>query len=413
MRHRPRPRTILATGAAAVLGCLALLVLLAALVGRSPPAWVPVPVQALAFDVRLAVGPPTKKMVTLTRMPLRDTRVYFDRLGRYRAAADLGLPVPATLYPPTSAGPGPGILLLHGSTPEGRKMGLYRFLGGMLADRGYTVLSIDHGSTGDAAVGLRALASLEEVAAGGLSIVGHSAGAAVALGLGIADDDVARIVAIGPGVRIEDRAATEGAYFQRRELRYRLEPRVEDPDTFPPRRSIEVTTGYFSHPDHKPLLLVQGEQEDPNDRAFLGRLHSGMAGPATLLTVAGADHYMNVLNAGPLVVYDRGAAELLLDGLVAWLPPGSATACGTADQPCDWPGVALILVLALAAGAIGLGALGLTLLFLRQRRRSTVSGAGPASADDPGRNTSQRSAAGLRAGEPGARTRDRAWPSRS
>jgi acetyl esterase/lipase len=370
MRLRPQPRTIVAVGATAVLGCLALLVLLAALVGRSPPAWVPVPVQALAFDVRLAVGPPTKKMGTLRRMPLRDTRVYLDRLGRYRDAADLGLPVPGTLYPPTSPGPGPAILLLHGSTPEGRKMGLYRFLGRMFADRGYTVLSIDHGSTGDAAVGLRALASLEQVAPGGLSVVGHSAGAAVALGLGIPDDDVTRIVAIGPGVRIESRAAIESAYFQRRELRYGLDPRVQGPDTFPPSRAIEVTTGYFSHPDHKPLLLVQGELEDPDDRAFLGRLHSAMAGPATLLTVAGADHYMNVLNAGPLVVYDRGAAELLLDGLVAWMPPGSATACGSADQPCNWPGVGLIVVLALATGAVGLAALGLTLLFDRQWRRA-------------------------------------------
>jgi len=368
-RGRVRRSTIVIGSGLAVVGCLIVLVLLAALIGRSPPSWVPAPVQTLAFDVRLAVAPPAKKLATLSRMPPGNTRVYLDRLGRYRDAAELGLAVPGTLYQPGPMGPGPGILLLHGSTPEGRRMGLYRLLARTLAERGYTVLNIDHGSTGDAAAGLRLLRSIEDVAGDDLSIVGHSAGAAVALGLGIPDDGVARIVVIGPGVRVEERARTESAYFQRRQLRYGQEPRVDAADTFPPSRLLEASMDYFSRPDHKPLLLIQGELEDADDRAFLRELHAGMAGPTSMLTVAGADHYMNVLSFGPLVLYDPGAAEQLLEGLVEWLPAGSAAGCGPAGQPCDWLGIPLLVLLAIGAPAAGLPALGLTVLFLRRRRR--------------------------------------------
>jgi pimeloyl-ACP methyl ester carboxylesterase len=368
-RGRPRRSTVVVGSALAVVGCLILLVLLAALIGRSPPSWVPAPVQTLAFEVRLAVAPPAKKLVTLSRMPLGGTRVYLDRLGRYPDAAELGLTVPGTLYRPEPMGPGPGILLLHGSTPEGRRMGLYRLLARMLAERGHTVLNIDHGSTGDAAAGLRLLGSLEDVAGDDLSIVGHSAGAAVALGLGIPDDRVARIVVIGPGVRVEERARTESEYFQRRQLRYGREPRVQAADTFPPSRLLEASMDYFSRPDHKPLLLIQGELEDADDRAFLRELHAAMAGPTSILLVAGADHYMNVLGFGPLVLYDQRAAEQLLTGVTGWLPAGSAAGCGAAGQPCDWPGIPLLVVLAIAAPAAGLAVLGPAVLFLRRRRR--------------------------------------------
>jgi hypothetical protein len=119
--------------------CLALVVLLAAAVGRAPAPWVPEPVQNLAFDARLAVGPPAKKLVTAMGMPLRDSRVYLDRRQGQRDAEHMGSAVPGTLFQPEGPGPYPGILLLHGSTPEGRRMGLYRLLGGALADRGYVV----------------------------------------------------------------------------------------------------------------------------------------------------------------------------------------------------------------------------------------------------------------------------------
>jgi pimeloyl-ACP methyl ester carboxylesterase len=322
-----------------------------------PPRWggLPQPFQNLAFDARLAVGPPAKKLVTAMGMPLHDSRVYLDRRHGQGDAERMGSAVPGTLYHPEAAGPGPypGILLLHGSTPEGWRMGLYRLLGRALADRGYVVLSIDHGSTGDAAAGLEFLRSLGAVDDAGLTIVGHSGGAAVALSAGIPHHDVSRIVAIAPGVRVEERAETESAYFARRRLRYGKPARIPESDAFPPRQTLEFHMDVFARSDHKPLLLVQGEREDRDDREFLRGLHATMAGPVTLLIVPDADHYMNVINVGPLVAYDPGAAERLVAGIDGWLTGGPAAAgCEEAGSTCGWPGYALLPLLALAVGMI-------------------------------------------------------------
>lgn len=378
---RPRTRTgVLA--AFLVAGFIVLAVLFAGAVGRAPPDWVPDPVQNLAFDVRLFAAPLAKKAATATHVPPRQARVYLDRsVSAETVETPLG-GVPGTLYRPSGIGPHPGVLLLHGSTPEGRNMGLYRLLGRMLAQRGYLVLSIDHGSTGDAAAGLRMLESLDDVTAGGLAVVGHSGGAAVAVSAGLPDPAVTRLVAIGPGVRYAKRAETESGYFERRRLRYGQPARVEG-DTFPVREPIEFHAEALARPDHKPLLLVQGEAEDARDRAFLRELHAAMAGPATLMIVPEADHYMNVLNFGPIVAYDPGAMDRLAAGLDSWLAGTPRPACPVGIGSCAWPGVPALLVLSLLAAALILPAA--IVLGLRLRRRP------------PGRKPAPRAPQGIEA----------------
>lgn len=250
-------------------------------------------------------------------------------------------------------------------------MGLYRLLGRELARRGHAVLSIDHATPGDALAGLRLLSALEEVDGGALTVLGHSRGAATALSVGIPTPEVARIVAMGPGVRAEERAAEEGAYFRRRALRYSPAPADAEEGGLEEPARLEYHMDYFARPDHKPLLLVQGELEDGADRVFLRQLHASMAGPATMVTVGGADHYMNVANFGPVVIYDRKAATYLLTALDNWLADGSGTGCGPGSSGCEWPGVPFLVVL-LAVPAAGLPALGLTVHLLR-RRSSQVS----------------------------------------
>jgi pimeloyl-ACP methyl ester carboxylesterase len=96
--------------------------------------------------------------------------------------------------------------------------------------------------------------------------MGHSGGAAVALSTGIPHHDVSRIVAIAPGVRVEQRTATASAYFAWRRLRYGKPARVPESDAFPARQTLEFHMDIFARSDHKPLLLVQGEREDRDDR---------------------------------------------------------------------------------------------------------------------------------------------------
>jgi hypothetical protein len=74
-----------------------------------------------------------------------------------------------------------------------------------------------------------------------------------------------------------------------------------------------------------------------------------MADPASLLIIPDADHYMNVINIGPIVAYDPVAAERLVAGIDGWLTGGSVAAgCGEAGSMCGWPGYSRLPLLALA-----------------------------------------------------------------
>jgi acetyl esterase/lipase len=124
-------------------------VLPAVVFGRTPPSWVPEPLRNWAFDVRLTVAPPIKKISSVAQGSVQDINAYVDNYGRNVKIQSQGLTITGTLYEPDAAGERPAILLLHGSTPEGRKLGLYRVLGKGLADRGYVVFTIDRRGYGD------------------------------------------------------------------------------------------------------------------------------------------------------------------------------------------------------------------------------------------------------------------------
>ena len=63
----------------------------------------------------------------------------FDQSGERITFESDGMTLVGTLYTPENEKASPAIVLIHGSTPEGRNMGLYRILGDELAQSGYTV----------------------------------------------------------------------------------------------------------------------------------------------------------------------------------------------------------------------------------------------------------------------------------
>ena len=159
--------------------------------------------QARTRDLRLRLAPTAKALSSVVRGSFLDDRVYLEDEGETVSFDSQGLRIAATLYRPKGEGKRPGILLLHGSTPEGRKLGLYRVLGRELAARGYVVLSTDHRGfgesedpprtdipaaldfVGDARVAVAYLASLDGVDTRRLYMLGHSFGGDVGLTAGI------------------------------------------------------------------------------------------------------------------------------------------------------------------------------------------------------------------------------------
>lgn len=261
-----------------VLAFTALLVLIlapiafAGWVGQNPPDWVPTPLVTFAFDVRLATAPLAKKAVSLSRGSPLDKRVYLSRPGEDARFASGNVEIVGSLYGSGQGdGARPGVLLLHGSTPEGRRMGLYRIMAEALAERGYAVLAIDqrgfgesapaaephredaYDYVGDAVRALAYLAARPGVDSMRLSVVGHSFGVGIALTAGLSDPRTQGIVIISPGApgpppapagahteahaEAVARAETHVEGVVDAEAVARAEPPTEDPDLDAPRGS--------------------------------------------------------------------------------------------------------------------------------------------------------------------------------
>lgn len=337
-----RRRLLIAAFALFLVAFLA--VLPAAAFGHTPPAWAPAPLQNYAFDVELALAPSAKKVSSILAGSLQDERAYVDGYGERVVFQEGGLDVVGSLYRPEGGGASPGVILLHGSTPEGRKLGLYRVLGHELASRGYTVLSLDqrgygesadppdlndiaaYDTTGDIRAGVDYLSAVPGMDVSRLYIIGHSGGADPAIAVGIEDPRLLKIVAIGPPRRVDERFGSIGgpefAYFQRRSMRYM---RLREPipavvfQELSQSNNIEKYKDYFSSPEHKPLLLVDGSLESEADRLYLQEYYDSISEPKAYVTLADADHYANTANFGPVVILDERAAAELADALDSWL----------------------------------------------------------------------------------------------
>jgi pimeloyl-ACP methyl ester carboxylesterase len=328
--------------AVCLMGCFFALVLVGA--GRTPPSWLPEPLQNSIFDVRLMLASPGKKLSSIAQGSFLDDRVYLDTHGEKFELENEGIKLVGTQYTPEGQGPFPGILLLHGSTPEGRKLGLYRILGRELARRGFVVVTLDRrgygesgdplhlnlaaafDSTSDALAAINYLASLGHINMDNIHIIGHSAGAKPAFSAGVQTLSVQKIVAIGPPRRVSERLLSaeesEVSYFQRRKMRY-----MKLPESIPDEvylelflsRNLEGYLSYFTSDVHKPIFLIDGDLESEQDRQYLWQVYSEMSDPKKYLTLQDADHYANVANIGAIVFYDQRVMGELVQHLESWL----------------------------------------------------------------------------------------------
>jgi pimeloyl-ACP methyl ester carboxylesterase len=307
----------------------------------APPAWVPEPLAFWGFDMRLLISRPLINFSSLAQAVRGETSVTYIDDGQQITIQSNGLTIVGDLYEADVSGSKPAVLLLHGSTPQGRKLGLYRLMSSKLAESGYIVLAIDLRGFGqsdnpsdvkdvdnfnfsaDVAAALDYLKSLPEVNPERIFLVGHSFGGDVAVAaVATQAVSVEKLVLLGPGRRSLERGgepdAPEFEYFRRRDMRYMWLPSAIPVEIFKSYRTtmpLENHLDYFAQPTHTPLLLLDGELESKEDQQFLQEIFSLVAGKKAYSTLAKADHHVNVANFGPLILYDMAPLNQLLQEL--------------------------------------------------------------------------------------------------
>lgn len=211
----------------------------------------------------------------------------------------------------------PGIVLLHGSSVHGRRLPLYPALAYELTRSGYHVLAIDlrgFGESddpaalddpaawdfaGDAIAAVDSLLRWAAVDTSRIYLVGHSFGAGPALAAAQRDPRIAKVVMIGPTRRYTERFLTPGApdsayYVERwqRDMRLPAQVPYETMVEVAQRQNVEhYADGRYR--TRVPVLLTDGEREDPTDLASLRNVAMRMGSSATYWTTPGTDHYLH------------------------------------------------------------------------------------------------------------------------
>ena len=327
--------------------CLILFVLVPALTfAPTPPAWVPDPVARWSYDMRLLIGRPITTLSSLSRAIAGNPEISINQNGQPVSFLSGDLTIQGSLFGVEDNGSKkPAILLLHGSTPRGRDLGIYRLLADKLAARDVIVLTIDLRGFGqsddpadlndpasfdfveDVEVALTYLQGISAVKPDSIHLVGHSLGADVAL-TAVAESNlnVKSLILIGPGRRFIERGGTPGApefdYFKRREMRYmQLDQEITD-DVFLAYRTkmpLENHIDFLSKSDHVPVLLIDGGLENTNDLQFLQNVHTATAPKTSYVTLEMADHYVNIAGIGPVIIFDENAVEQLVQAIVTFI----------------------------------------------------------------------------------------------
>ena len=271
-----------------------------------------------------------------------------DREVRIRLPS--GFEIPISIYDRGGPHERSGIVLVHGNTWLGRNLSTYRLLASLLARKGYIVLTFDKVGFGESddpfGQGPSAVAAAwnksgqtnavfqylienTPVDRHDLSIIGHSGGVDQALEVGLAREDISRIVImVAPPVRLKDGSEppNRSAYFSNR---------FKDTYSFIYGRDVPVwfnweLTGvkdldpdyywkYFRSKGHKPLMVVLGECDNPEGHKYVKHLFNHFVQPKKLALIKRSDHYLNTAQSLGLVFYDRAVARQIVDELVSWL----------------------------------------------------------------------------------------------
>jgi pimeloyl-ACP methyl ester carboxylesterase len=261
-----------------------------------------------------------------------------------------GLSIAGSLYGSKTKTMRPGIILLHGNTPLGRKLAIYKILAEKLRKRGYLVLTMDFAGFGESddpfSVGTKeALDETKDVDAAikyfktlinldqdRIYVIGHSGGADAAVGLCIKDPNVQGVILIGPPRRVAERSQDprDQDYFWERAKRSRREVYGKEFPAwftkemflamqFPIPKEDEDYLDYFSQKVHKPILLIDGELESDKDKIYLQKAFDKLSEPKEYITIENSDHYFNTKNLDCFVFYDKKVISKAVNTIDRWI----------------------------------------------------------------------------------------------
>lgn len=244
-------------------------------------------------------------------------------------AGENDVKITADLRVPERTGKAPAILLLHGSSPWGRKNGFIQYLSYRLLKEGWIVLAPDErgfGETDDpknvsdpAAWDIRSdvrkcidfLFSNPKVDRGKVYVLGHSLGAGYALEAALYDSRVKALILVGPPRFLGGSGKGTVTYWDR--IRFSAErglgKPVEEEVVAVHSRGMDIAEfgkGALKRPGHMPILLIDGENERAADKRFLGKVAADITPPLVYVTLPETGHYVGVYNLfGSRRVYYR------------------------------------------------------------------------------------------------------------
>jgi len=228
-----------------------------------------------------------------------------------------GFQIFAGLRAPHRENPSPAILLLHGSSPWGRKIGLIRLLALRFEEGGWVVLSPDARGFGRTSDPQDTLTNPEAWAVKNdvrrcidflsahnrtdphrIYVLGHSMGAGHALEGALEDPRVRGLILIGPPV-FNSGAKTSlwirARFSADRELQQPISEEVMKARILSTDISISAKGGPLKT-SNKQILLIAGEREGELNLAFLARVSEESSPPIIYRTLPETDHYCGVYN---------------------------------------------------------------------------------------------------------------------
>ncbi|MGE5848391.1 MAG: alpha/beta hydrolase [Ignavibacteria bacterium] len=237
----------------------------------------------------------------------------------------------------------PCILLLHGSSPKGRKAAVIQILARKFQEKNYTVLAIDLRAYGDSQdppsytvenfdfqkdviSALNYLVKNVSIDTNRLYIIGHSGGAGASIGSINKYGKInkaKKMVLLGPPRRVQERVfdpqAKDREYFLKRwkkdmDLPYDLIYEVSKEAGKP--QNIE---DLVIQPNHIPLFLIDGDKEDKQDLEYLKYVYSKSKPPVDYWTIRGTGHYLDAKYINNMLFYEGRAVDKFVDRVDAWL----------------------------------------------------------------------------------------------
>ena len=240
----------------------------------------------------------------------------------------------------------PVIILLHGSSEEGRKAALIQMLGKKYSKAGYNVFAIDFRAYGesDDPKSLNAEnfnfandivfavdyiidnAGTYNIDTSKIYLMGHSFGAGVALITLKYNSKIKKVILLGPPRRLEERFLSDEAtekeeFLERWKEDMKLPYELEYSTWTEVYQHLDINNyiSDFNVQEHIPIFLIDGENEDKNDRDFLKKVSKEINQPIEYWTIPESDHYLNIKYLKNKLVYSGNTVKNFIERTDSWL----------------------------------------------------------------------------------------------